>query len=401
MNARLAVHLSTHQLPEFQRAARVLLGRPLITNATMDDFRLIRRWESILRTEFGQKFGYRLDVSRTAARLLRRPTSLTVHRAARLTTGRTLTRWAYIYFALILAALEQPGTQVLASELLDRIVQSGRGDDRLRLDATEFAQRRAFRDAVRYLEQLGVLKVRDGDIDTLTNDGQVLFDIDRDAAAMCLVASPSILREVKTVADFIDEPVPLGMEARARSARQRLNRRLIDQPVVMLDDLDNDEVELAWKNRRREADNIARVTGCDIEIRREGMALIDHHIEPISSRRFPGADAIAHAALLWLDELIAAIEQEAPALARERWVSLSNGVADRCWNVTYDRYASRFNQKARQQPEQFREMCASMLTEFGFMRRSGVGVEISAFASRFRAAPLIVEAAAPHQESMF
>ena len=158
---------------------------------------------------------------------------------------------------------------------------------------------------------------------------------------------------------------------------------------------------MAWKNRRREADNIARVTGCDIEIRREGMALIDHHIEPISSRRFPGADAIAHAALLWLDELIAAIEQEAPALARERWVSLSNGVADRCWNVTYDRYASRFNQKARRQPEQFREMCASMLTEFGFMRRSGVGVEISAFASRFRAAPLIVEAAAPHQESMF
>ncbi len=80
MNARLAVHLAPHQLPELQRAARALLRHPLITSLQRDDFRLILKWELALRNEFGQKLGYRLDVSRSAARLLRRPASLTSER---------------------------------------------------------------------------------------------------------------------------------------------------------------------------------------------------------------------------------------------------------------------------------------------------------------------------------
>ncbi len=77
MSARLAIHLSTHDLPELQRAARTLLHQPLVTSASEYELRLIRKWETVLRNEFGQKLGYRLDVSRTAARLLRRPVSLT------------------------------------------------------------------------------------------------------------------------------------------------------------------------------------------------------------------------------------------------------------------------------------------------------------------------------------
>jgi hypothetical protein len=65
MTPRLAVHLSTHQLPELQRAARALLRTPLITASSDADFRLVRKWESVLRNEFGQKLaqGYPLKRS--------------------------------------------------------------------------------------------------------------------------------------------------------------------------------------------------------------------------------------------------------------------------------------------------------------------------------------------------
>ena len=70
MNARLAVHVPPQQLPEMQRAARALLRSPLLTARVGEEFRLVLKWETVLRTEFAQKLGYRLDVSRTAARLL-------------------------------------------------------------------------------------------------------------------------------------------------------------------------------------------------------------------------------------------------------------------------------------------------------------------------------------------
>lgn len=424
MNARLAVHLGAHQLPELQRVARLLLARPLVTIADGDDFRLVRRWETVLRNEFGQKLGYRLDVSRSAARLLRRPVALSADRGARLAGARAervLSRWAYIYLCLILAALEAPGTQVLASELFDRIEQSARGNDELQLDAKEYAQRRAFRDAVRYLEQVGVLTVRDGDIDALARtstsvetSGLVLFDIDRDAAAMCLVASPSILREVRSIEDFVAEPAPTSTEARRRQARQRLNRRLLDQPVVMLHDLDDDEAELAWRNRRREAENITRLTGCSVELRREGMALIDHAVQPISRRRFPASDGVAHAALLWLDDLVASSSVTAPLATSPAEDDSSHrpidaATADASWKRIGDRYGSRFGKVAVERPEAFRDDCAELLVEFGLIRNhSESGLEVAAFASRFRADATVVDVStsdmsstASSQQAMF
>ena len=416
MSARLAVHLEAHQLPELQRAARCLLRTPLITAATGDEFRLVRRWEQVLRTEFAQKLGYRLDVARNAARLLRRPASLSPHRGARLDSGRTLSRLSYVYLCLSLAAIEQPGHQVLASELVGRIEQSVRGEDRLRIDLTEHSHRRAFRDAIRYLEQFGVLRVRDGDVDGLVADGQVLFDIDRDAAEMCMVASPSILREVTAVADFVVDPPATTIEGRRRAARHRLNRRMIDQPFVSLGDLDVDEAELAWRNRRREADNLARLTGCSIELRREGIALVDHPHQPVGRTSFPATDSIAHAALLFLDRLVDAASPASPdatggvdvgdgvdaaggvgagAADVERCVPGSQVGA--CWaNVMAD-YGERFAKAAREQPDQFRTQVDSMLESFGLVRfvptvgDANADAEVRAFAARFRARPEFAE----------
>lgn len=397
MNARLAVHLPPHQLPELQRTARALLRRPLITAREKDDFRLVLKWEGVLRNEFAQKLGYRLDVSRTAARLLRRPASLTASRGAQLTTGRPLSRWAYVYLCLTLAALEQPGHQVLASELLTRITQLARGDVRLQLDSTEYVQRRAFRDAVRYLEQMGVLTVRDGDVDLLVSDGQVLWDIDRDAAAMCMVASPSVLRSVSTVEDFIAEPTPGDSDGRSRRARHLLNRRMVDQPLVVLSDLTADEVDLAWRNRRREADNISRLTGCEVELRKEGLALIDHPNQPLAGTQFPGSTAVAHAALLWLTavlDLAARVESigdEGDVADSHEEVVVTSKASDETWTATLDEYATRLSQDAREQPERFRAEAIALLQRFRLISTHPEGVAVAAFANRFRARPTLVD----------
>ena len=396
MNARLAVHLPPHQLPEFQRAARALLRTPLITARQADDFRLVVKWESVLRHEFAQKLGYRLDVSRTAARLLRRPASLTAARGAQLATGRHLSRWAYVYLCLTLAALEQPGHQVLASELLTRITQLARGDARLQLDTTEYVQRRAFRDAVRYLELIGVLIVRDGDVDQLVSEGQVLWDIDRDAAAMCMVASPSVLRSVSVVEDFIAEPTPSDSDGRSRRARHLLNRRMIDQPLVVLADLTPDETDLAWRNRRREADNITRLTGCEVELRREGVALIDSPRQPIGATPFPGSTAVSHAALLWLTALLELpVDQGNQASDDEDTgdvrlvVTHTAEAADEAWTAMLDQYSSRLSLDAREQPDKFRSDVLALLQRFGLVTVQPRGIAVAAFANRYRAEPTI------------
>lgn len=411
MNARLAVHVPTHQLPELQRAARALLRHPLITSLQRDDFRLILKWESVLRNEFGQKLGYRLDVSRSAARLLRRPATLTSERGAHLETGRTLGRWGYVYLCLTLAALEQPGHQVLASDLTARISQVARGDERLQLDSTEFVQRRAFRDAVRYLEEIGVLAVRDGDVESLLSDGQVLWDIDRDAAAMCMVAAPSVLRSVTSVADFISEPVPSHSEGRSRRARQLLNRRIVDQPVVYLHDLTADEAELAWRNRRREADNLARLTGCGVELRSEGIALIDHPVQPLSNTSFPGANSVAQAALLWLTAMLESLEHDTDRIVPSAEAddtgtakrTIENDVAESLWQEMLTEFGERLGKDARERPDYFADRVAALLRRYRLADAGPSGVTITAFASRFRAAPTLTDNDSPtfDQAAMF
>ncbi len=414
MNARLAVHLPEHQLPELQKAARSLLRQPLITTQDSEDFRLILKWETVLRNEFTQKLGYRLDVNRTAARLLRRPASLTPWRGARLGKDRSFSRWGYVYLCLTLAALEQPGHQVLASELLSRIAQVARGDIRLQLDSTQFVQRRAFRDAVRYLEQIGVLTVRDGDVDLLVNDGQVLWDIDRDAAAMCMVASPSVLRSVASVDDFIVEPTPGDSDGRSRRARHLLNRRMVDQPVVVLSDLTPDEAELAWRNRRREAENISRLTGCNVELRKEGLALIDHPNQPLGVTQFPGSSAVCHAALLLLSSLLERATrfdrlnaEEPPTMndsveanddakadanveANDDEVLVTTEDVDDAWSALLEDYSARLSKEAREQPDKFRFEVLMLLQRFGLISTRQGGLAVAAVANRFRAQPVFV-----------
>jgi len=397
VSARLAIHLAPHELPELQRAARTLLGHPLVTASypNTDALPAVRRWETVLRNEFAQRFGYRLDVGRSSARLLRRPSALTSLRPARRdNSGRAFTPWAYAFMCLALAAAEQSGRQVLASELVERIEQRARGDAELPVNLTVHAQRRALVDALDLLDRLGVITARDGDIESLMGEGQVLFDIDREALGHCLVASPSVLREVRTTADFLVEPHGDAPDAATRAARHAVNRRLVDQPVVLFDELSTDEAEMARRNRRREAEGLTRLTGCDVELRREGMAVIDVTAQPLGGRPFPAGGTEAHAALLWLAALVDAVRpdhsinsgagaggvDDPPAD-----VLCSAATLDDTWNAVFERYGTRFRKQARERPADLRASATDLLVHHGLIRPvDGGAFTVRAVAARFR-----------------
>jgi uncharacterized protein (TIGR02678 family) len=260
------------------------------------------------------------------------------------------------------------------------------------------------------LEQIGVLTVRDGDVDLLVNDGQVLWDIDRDAAAMCMVASPSVLRSVASVEDFIAEPTPGDSDGRSRRARHLLNRRMVDQPVVVLSDLSPDEAELAWRNRRREAENISRLTGCNVELRKEGLALIDHPNQPLGVTQFPGSSAVCHAALLLLSSLLERAtrfdrlkNEEPPTMndsveanvdasvdANDDEVLVTTGDVDDAWSAILEDYSARLSKEAREQPDKFRADVLMLLQRFGLISTRPGGLGVAAVANRFRAQPVFV-----------
>ena len=147
-----------------------------------------------------------------------------------------------------------------------------------------------------------------------------------------------------------------------------------------------------------EADNISRLTGCEIELRREGVALIDHAHQTLGATSFPGSSTVAHAALLWLTALLelnqlAATPDEpdddTADLRIEFVVAAETAAAT--WATMLDDYSARLSQDAREQPERFQADVADLLRQFRLVVPHPEGLAVTAFANRFRARPALVD----------
>lgn len=411
---RAAVQIDAGELEDFQRTARLLLGHPLVTPTWPNPKALtaVRRWEVPLRNEFSRVLGFRLDVGRSSARLYRRAATTSVHRGAYTRTLRPLGHVACSYLCLVLAALEELGDQTTASRLADAVLRLRSGDDALPVDLTVYAQRRAFVDAVTWLEDRGVLGLRDGGADQwLENDaeGDALYDVDRDCVSRLLVSSPSVLRGVGQAADFLMEPTTPGTEDRPKALRHRVARRLVEGPIVSYADLGPDELAYVRERRTRLVRDLEQLTGCHVEVRSEGMSLIDASVEPIteSKHRFPGGGTVTQAALLWGAALVAlaatgdevtpepvtrggersaskpeAANDERRAIVAQRWVSQDS--ADAAWEDVVDRYRSKFSSDYREAPDRLRREVGELLERYGLVDDDGDRLRIHAALARYR-----------------
>jgi uncharacterized protein (TIGR02678 family) len=371
--ARIAAQLDPAcELDDFQAAARALLAHGLVTERYPHPgaLALVRRFEEPLRNEFSRMCHWRLDVAPTCARLLRRPAAVSVDRAARTATQsrRPFTPQAYASLCLVLAALEGLGDQTTISQLADEVLRLRAGDDALPFDLTAHSHRRAFVDAVAWLEQRGVLVLLDGDTETfVAGSGDALYDVDRDAAGRLLVSPPSVLAGLTAPDDFLDDSYPPTLEGAQARARHRVHRRLLTEPALYYDELPDDERDYARQRRTRIREELERLTGCSLECRAEGQALIGLP----GADAFPAGGAVAQAALLLGSELAGGPPTLLSALAVGTVVPASD--AEAAWRRVTAAYAGRFTAEYRADPDRLRVEALSLLERLDLVHRRHTG----------------------------
>ncbi|GAA3744650.1 hypothetical protein GCM10022225_30380 [Plantactinospora mayteni] len=295
---RFAADVSDLELADYQRAVRLLLRHPLVTAIWPDERALprVRRFAADLRRDLSEAFGYRLELHGTAARLVRTADALNPDCPAISRTGRPFDRQRYAYLALCLATLGRAGIQISLTELADQVAGDANRIPALGLDADQGTDRRAFVDAVAWLEERGVLRVADGSSATWARDpnaGEALYDVARDAV-FALFRPPRVLQHIDSVAALLERSLSNSGNAERRAAAQAARRAAVERSVVYYDDV---PAEIGNHLRGQAlAEDLHRLTGLRLERRAEGVLLVD--TVGWSAERFPGTGSVAQAAVL-------------------------------------------------------------------------------------------------------
>ena len=372
------------ELTDFQSAARALITHGLVTTRypNVGALALVRRFEEPLRNEFNRMCRWRLDVGPSCARLLRRPAALSSCRPARTATQsrRAFRPETYAFLCLVLASLEGLGAQTTISQLADEAARLRAGDEALPFDLTAHAHRRAFVDAVAWLEHLGVLTLIDGDAEKfVASGGDALYDVDDDAAGRLLFSPPSVLSGLRSPEEFLDEPYPPTSEWSQHRARHLVHRRLLTEAVLYYDDLPEDEREYARQRRSRTAEELERLTGCTLECRAEGQALIGLP----AAEPFPAAGTVAQAALLLGSELVGG-SMAATGGTMERLVNREDLAL--AWQRVAAAYAGRFTSEYRAEPDRLKAEAIRLLQRLGLVAEQSCGqLVVFAALARYRA----------------
>ncbi len=300
---RFAVDVPELELAEYQRAVRLVLRHPLITATWPDERALprVRRYSATLRRDLAEAFGYRLELHGATARLVRAKDRLDGTQPAVSRTGRPFDRQRYAYLSLCLAVLGRAGIQITLSELADSVAGDANRITGLGLDPDHGPDRRAFVDAVGWLEERGVLRLADGSSAAWASDpgaGEALYDVARDVV-FALFRPTRVLQHVDSVSALLDRAMSSSGNAERRQAAQAARRAVVESPVVY-----HADVEPAVANHLRGsalAADLARLTGLRVERQAEGVLLVD--TAGFTTERFPGTGSVAQAAVLLAVEM--------------------------------------------------------------------------------------------------
>lgn len=285
---------------ERRRAARLLLARPFLADTGPDPevFALVRRHQTWLQSWFTDQLGYRLAVDVEFARLHKRPVPGGLPRPARSRSGASFDRRRYALLCLVLAALERQEVQTTLSQLAEEVkLLAASAEGVTALDLDRYAERQGFVDAVRFLVEHGVLSLTDGDdAEFVEGRGDALYDVDARRAAQLLTAPvpPSL---AAGPAELATETYPPTDEGANRRIRHRLMRRLLEEPALYFDELDEAERAYLAKQRPYLLGQVQTAVGLPVEVRREGVVLVDA-AGVMSDLVFPAAGTVSHAALL-------------------------------------------------------------------------------------------------------
>jgi uncharacterized protein (TIGR02678 family) len=286
----LAIRMDETITLERQRALCALLQHPLLTadGPLATEFGLVRRHATWLREWLAHHPGWGLMLHSEVARLRKTPVNGGIGtRAARDPKTETeFTRRRYVLLCLLLAVLEQEDRQTTLGQLAEKLTTLCAADATLAKAGIEFDlggmdQRRDLVQVVRLLLHLGVLRRRHGDEDQfVAGKGDALYNVVRPVLAtmLCVKRGPSTVDEPlleDRIAAIIEEPVPETNGGRTRRIRSQLMRRLLDDPVVYYDELEQAEFDYLNSQRSRLLSHVEQATGMVPEVRKEGIAMLD------------------------------------------------------------------------------------------------------------------------------
>ncbi len=286
-------------------AARRLVKRPLLTaEEDPDTFRLVRRHEQQLDRWFTQRFGYRIQLSADTARLYK--TTVVASRrplTAATADPRPFSIPEYTMLALALAAVASGPAVISLRDLIHELRSAAADADVVVTDRP--ADRRALVTAIRWMIAHGVAVEMHDRIDRYVGDAEADAVLRIRPDRVALLPMPALAR-ADSVEDLQDRP------ERATANRQWMRAALLEEPVLYRDDLSDEE----WSELRRrlgeESAIFEEMLGAHVEVRAEGIAVIDPEDE-LTDRRFPATGTVGNAALLLLERLTSA---ESVAISR-------------------------------------------------------------------------------------
>lgn len=361
-----------------QRAARLLLRHSLITkhHPSEDALALVRRHRDELREQFGRILGYRLEVTPTYARLIKRPLPDLEIPALTTQTGRAFNQLDYSYLALLAAALERLGAQTTISLIAAEIASLASSFEDVDVDLDSFAHRRALIAAVAFFEHKGVIILCDGQASDYESGGDALYDIDREVLTH-LVSAPVSIQLAETAADLYQEPYADNDDGRRQRMRHQMARRVVECPVVYREDLTTAEIDYLNGSALYMCEQIEALTGCQVERRAEGFLLIDESDGEMSDLCFPGASSLTKGALIIGERLVELREEKkSDALTKDEIDEIVLGV-----HTQYLKYLKR---DYRDNIETFRRDCLDLLKECDLIRESGEGLRVMPAMARYR-----------------
>lgn len=380
---------------ERREAVRLLLRHPLVSDRSPDPggFALVRRHAPELQKWFSEQMGYRLVVDPELARLHKRPAPGARPRPLQTRTPRDFDPRRYALLCLVLAALERMEIQTVLSELADQVALLAASEEGLRnLDLESRGERQAFVDVVRVLVDLDVLSLTDGeDTAYVDRSGDALYDIHPRRLSQMLSAPvpeapEALLREGGGTGRGDLDVYPDTDEGARRRARHRLMRRLVEEPVLYLDQLEPGEREYLDATRHYLIGQVERFTGLRVEVRREGLAAVDPS-GSLTDLAFPANGTVPHAALLLAGKLAErgrqARDGEPPAPETAvPWSELEELTAG--WISRYRRFWSKTYTEETDGPRRLTADAVGRLAAMGLVIPRSEGVQPRPAMARYR-----------------
>jgi len=315
-------------------ALRALLARPLLVADTDGEtLVLVRRHLPELREWLNRETGWRLVADSETARLFKTAPELSdASHPARGHNKEPFGRRRYVTLCLALSALARADAQTTLGSLADDVLTAAAEPELAVTGFTLTLDNRSDRSdlvaVVRMLLGWGVLSRVAGDEDAYLSAGtDVLYDVRRPVLGVLLPGTrgPSVVTAApafeERLAELTTEPVAESDELRNQALRRRLTRRLLENPVVYYDELDEDERAYLLSQRHAITRRIEEATGLVSELRAEGIAMVDPE-DQLTDVRMPEQRTDGHVTLLvaeylarrdqaTLDELHAFVRQAA------------------------------------------------------------------------------------------